>query len=798
MSSEQHPTLSAFLRRGMRLQEKGKLAGALEAFDQALAIDPTCVEAHCHRGNVLADQGHPHHAIASYEHAIMLAPRAPDPHDLRGIVLAQSGHVAEALHSFDKALGFAPDHVNALYNRALALKQLGQAAEALGAFDRVLALQPRLAAAHHDRGHLLATLGRQREALASFDEAIRLDPRQADAHCNRAAALEDTGQTDAAVEGYRQALKIDAGHVAALVNLAALLLRSGENAKAATLYRRATAQDPDNLDAWQGQADALSRMRRFVDAIPCYQRVLKLDLARTEALYGLAHALGEIGRIGEQVACYDHLIAIDPDAAQAHFRRGSALGVLKRHREALASLDRALEIDPGLNGAQSDRLHAAMFVSRWQDFEQNLATLCNSIDRDSDEVAPFALMGVLDDPERQLRCARQFAARRYGAIVPRPIGKRYPPQKRIRIGYFSADFHRHATLQLFLETLEAHDRTRFEPIAFVFGTPLRDAWSERADAAFDRTVDVRFLSNREVADLAREMEIDIAVDLKGFTGESRTGIFIERAAPVQISYLGYPGTSGMAAMDYLMADHVLVPEDQRRFYSEKIIYLPGSYQPNAAIKPIASLPSRGAAGLPADGFVYCCFNRSYKITPETFAAWMRILRRVEGSILWLWAEDADASANLRREAEQAGVAADRLIFAEGVAFDAHLARLRLADLFLDTLPYNAHTTASDALQAGVPVLTHPGSSFASRVAASLLTAVGLPELIAPDRLSYEDMAVALAEDRARHNELRSRLQRQLLTTTLFDPVDAARKLEAAYVAAHQRQRDGQPPANIFL
>jgi predicted O-linked N-acetylglucosamine transferase (SPINDLY family) len=349
------------------------------------------------------------------------------------------------------------------------------------------------------------------------------------------------------------------------------------------------------------------------------------------------------------------------------------------------------------------------------------------------------------------------------------------------------------------ELFERHDKSKFEIIGFSFGPQVEDEMRTRVSRSMDRFIDVRTQSDEEVMQLSRELEIDIAVDLKGFTQDSRTGIFIGRAAPIQVSYLGYPGTMGASCIDYLVADRTLIPVESRQHYSEKIVYLPDSYQVNDSRRVIAAnSPTRSEEGLPEKGFVYCCFNNNYKITPSVFDLWMRILNRVEGSVLWLLEDNPSAGVNLRQEAARRGVSRERLIFARRLPLAEHLARHQLADLFLDTLPCNAHTTASDALWAGLPVLTQMGEAFAGRVAASLLGAVGLPEMVAATKVEYEALAVELALDRSRMKTIKDRLQKNRLTAPLFDAATYARNLESAYTAMYERHNAKLPPEHISI
>jgi len=596
------------------------------------------------------------------------------------------------------------------------------------------------------------------------------------------------------------------GMAASLANAAArarsvskrdLLTALGQPEEAARCYEFAISLDPENAEAFLLFGDVLLQLRRPDHAAECYQRALSLDPDNAEAASHLGIALMELRRPADAMACLDRAIALDPEDPQTWQRRGQLFMDLGRVEDAYASHARALEVAPDFPYQVGQCLQMALRLSRWDEIDRLRALATRSIQNGDQLVAPFDLVTAIDDPVLQKRCAELFVAHR--APVPAiPIVRRPVPGDRIRIGYFSADFREHATMRLFLETLEAHDRDRFELFAFSSGPDRQDMWQRRAIAAVDRFIDCRTRSDREIALLSRELEVDIAVDLKGFTDGNRTLAFVQRVAPIQVGYLGFPGTVGMEAMDYILADDVLVPPGSEAHYSEKVVYLPGSYQPNARITAVDATADRPDVGLPAGAMVYCCFNQNYKITPEMFAVWMRILDDVPGSVLWLWANEESARANLRRAASERGIDPDRLVFGGRLSPEAHLARLRLADLFLDTLPCNAHTTASDALRVGLPVLTCPGQSFAARVAASLLHAMGLPELVAADLDEYQAIAVALGRDGGRRAVLRDKVELSRETSSLFDPVDMARKLESAYRAMHARWAEGLPSEHIRL
>jgi predicted O-linked N-acetylglucosamine transferase (SPINDLY family) len=445
------------------------------------------------------------------------------------------------------------------------------------------------------------------------------------------------------------------------------------------------------------------------------------------------------------------------------------------------------------------RLYTRSLLCDWEDSESERRQLEALIERGLKIVLPFPILSISASPAIQRQAAEIYASDEQPERFTAAGIARRPRREKIRIGYYSSDYYNHPTSYLMAEIFELHDRSRFEVLGFSYGPEKSDAMSQRVSAAMDRFVDVRSMPDREVAELSRRLDVDIAVNLNGFTENHRTGIFAERAAPIQVNYLGYPGTMGTGYMDYLIADPMLIPESSRQHYTEKIVYLPNCYQPNDSQRAISEKPcARAGEGLPETAFVFCCFNKAYKITPAVFDIWMRILGRVEGSVLWLLEDNPRAVENLRKEAVRRGISAERLVFARSLPLDEHLARHRLADLFLDTFPYNAHTTASDALWAGLPVLTRMGESFASRVAASLLHAVDMPELVTSTEAEFEELAVELAQDAERCQALHQKLQQNRLSAPLFNSRTFTRHLEASYNAMLERYEAGLPPEHILV
>ena len=537
-------------------------------------------------------------------------------------------------------------------------------------------------------------------------------------------------------------------------------------------------------------------MHRHAEALASFDRALALEPRFADALNNRGNALRDLDRPAQALASFDQALALEPRFADALNNRGNALRDLDRPAEALDSFDRALAIDPDHRYAFDGMTETALAICDWsrtamlgRESEARIRERCPIIN-------PFRLLGYGSDPALQLECARRFLedGMPMPALLRRGAVRHHD---KLRIGYLSADFHQHATASLMAELFERHDRARFEVTAIAFGPDDGSDMRARLVRAFDQFHDVRSKADLEVAQLMSGLGIDIAVDLKGHTRHARPGILAHRPAPVQASYLGYPGTTGAGFIDYVIADKTVLPFDQQPFYTEMIVHLPECYQVNASNRKIAArAPTRPEAGLPDQGFVFCCFSNNYKISPDVFDVWMRLLRAVAGSVLWLLKDNGAAQANLRNAAAARGIDPARLVFAGRLEPAEHLARHRLADLFVDTLPYNAHTTASDALWAGLPLLTCQGTAFPGRVAASLLLATGLPELATNSLDEYEALALRLATDAPLLRDLRQRLVQYRSTCPLFDTDRFRRHLEIAYATMWDIQQRGEGPRSF--
>jgi protein O-GlcNAc transferase len=782
------------LQQALDLLRQGKLEQAETLYLALLQQEADNVDALQFLGVVQAQRGRLNEAAKLMDRAIELAPDHATAHGNRGNVLRGLARHKEAVASYDRALVLDPENPDTLLNRAAAQVDLGKPEAALADYEAVLVINPDHRVARLRRCELLSTLQRYSEALAGYEAALQGVAEDADLLFHCGVLLVKMRRYAEAVARYDQALMLKPDYVEVLNNRGIALWNDRLHADAVTSYDRALAVRPDYADAHYNRGIALAGLNRHAEALASYDRAIVCHPGYARAHSNRGSALVRLEQLDAALASYDQALALNPRLTDALNNRGGLFRRMGLHERAAQDYARLLEFEPQYERAAGNQLYSEAWCCNWAGFYDSRANLLEAVSAGGHVALPFQIAVLSDSAEEHLACARSYVARRYPTTTkPLWTGERYR-HDRIRIAYLSADFRDHATSQLMAELFERHDRERFEVSAWSFGPETGDAMRARLRSAFEHFHDVREISDDEVAAALRADEIDIAVDLKGFTDGCRPGIFAKRVAPIQVNYLGYPGTTGSDCMDYIIGDAEVIPEGHEAHYSEQVVRLPDSYQVNDTKRLIADhTPTRAEAGLPASGFVFCCFNNNYKITPEVFDVWMRLLKAVPGSVLWLLEDNAAASRNLRREAGARGVDAERLVFAGRVLPPAHLARQRLADLFLDNLPCNAHTTASDALWAGLPLLTCRGNAFAGRVAASLLRAVGLPELITDDLGAYEALALKLATTPGELAALKARLKQNRLTHPLFDIDRYRRHLESAYVTMIDQHRQGKPP-----
>ena len=746
---------------GVLRQQQGKSAEAVRLIDAALKMDPHSVHALCNFGAVL---------------------NALQRHD-------------EALVAYDKALAVAPGHIEAICKRGSVLMALGRFEESLAAFDQALAAKPDLLAAFNYRGNVLVRLDRLEEALAAFDWAIAIKADNVEALISRGNTLMLLDRTEEALAVFDKVIEIRPDHVMAFGNRGLALTALGRYEEALHCFGKALHLAPDNVQSLDGYGNTLLFMGRAEDALATFDRALVLAPDRADVLQHRADALRKLRRHDEAVAIYDRVLAADPKDANVLFNRGKSLWTLGNLAAAIESYERAAALDDPR--AVGELAFCRLAVADWARAGKLADALRTSI-AEGNFIHSFASIGLEFELLDQLQAARNLT-RDVVASAPKPfIHSRDMRTDKLTIAYLSSDFRHHAVAVASAELFERHDRTRFEIIGVSFGADDGSGIRARIVKTLDQFHDVASDTDRNIAKLLYDRQVHIAVDLNGLTEGFRPGVFACRPAPIQVNYLGYPGTTGAEYMDYVLADETVLPLDQQPFFAEKIAHLPDCYHVNDATRPISSyVAPRSDLGPPDQGFVFCCFNQTFKISAPIFGVWMRLLARVHGSVLWLSEMSDLAQDNLRREAAARGVDPDRLIFAPKMDNSAdHLARHRAADLFLDTLPYNAHSTTCDALWAGLPVVTCTGNFFAGRVAASMLKAAGLPELATSSLEDYEALALKLAGDPALLQSTKQKLERNRPTCRLFDSDRFRRHIEAAYETMWDIYRRGESPRNF--
>jgi protein O-GlcNAc transferase len=746
------------LQNALRLRRAGKFAEAAQLYSELLRSDPRHFEALHALGILHYQSGQLVEAERLIGQAVVVNPRAADALYNRACLLLKLNRLDEAVACFDRAIAVKPDYAEALGNRGSALLRLGRATEALADAEKVVAMRPGLAQAWANQAGALLALNRPADALSSYDHALALKPDYAQVWKDRASSL----------------LALDR-HSDALASLDKALKLEPKNSE--TLYRRA------ELQLW---------LKRDAEAALSYEAFLALEPGHAEAWNLKGVALVQLQRHAEALASFDKAVTLDPHHSDAWNNRANVLFELKRFEEAGRDYERALQLVPDLPYVEGFCIQSRIRVCDWRRLEDDRRKLSVGLKAGKPIIDPQGNLTISRSPEDQLQCARIFMSGE-AAGPPLSRGERYS-HERIRVAYLTADFRPHPVAFLVAGVFEHHDKNRFETIGISFGPGAQSEIHARIAAGFEHFFDVRSSSDAEIATLLKRMEVDVAVDLMAFTEGCRPMILAQRPAPIQVNFLGFPGTMGAAHMDYILADRILIPHDQHRFYSEQVVYLPDTYQANDSKRRVADkTPTRAEEGLPDKGFVFCCFNNNYKITPEMFDIWMRLLRKVEGSVLWLLQDNAAAVANLHREAQARGIAPERLVFAARTTPPEHLARQRLGDLFLDTSPYTAHTTCSDALWVGLPVVTYLGPTFAGRVAGSLLHAVGLPELVTPSPGEYEALALHLARDAGALAVVKAKLARNRDTHALFDTARFTRNLEKAFTRMVEHHQSGVPP-----
>jgi predicted O-linked N-acetylglucosamine transferase (SPINDLY family) len=751
-------------QQAVSLHDQGHWREAERLYQKILASDDCHFGSLCRLGLLRLRLSRFGEAEQLFRRALKADGRSADAHQLLGFALTGLARFDEAVRSYEQAIAIRPAFAEAHNNLGYALQVWGRLDEAIARYKQAVAIRPDYQEAHNNLGNALHLLDRSAEAIVCYEKALSINPNYAEAYWNLGTASRAVGKLEDAVENYKRAIAIR----------------------------------PSYQEAYNSLGNTLRALGRLGDAIAQYRKALDLNRTYIEAWINLGDALAAQHQDDAALEAFAGALVLRPNDPDILAKRGHLLVRLQRELEALASFDAALVVAPGHDLAFDGLASCALATCDWP----RAATLWSEVPA---RVAkghlfnPLTFLGYSSDAALQLACARRFIRSEVPVSPPRLWRGETWRNSKIKIAYVATGFHRHPTAYLTAELIEIHDRSYFEILGISLGPDDESEIRARLVRAFDQFHDVRYKGDREISMLLNEWRVDIAVDRSGYTANARPGIFAARPAPIQVNYIGFPGTLGADFYDYILADPTVLPFDQQPYFQENIVHLPESYLVNDSKRPASSQsPTREEYGLPATGFVFCCFNNCYKITPPVFDVWMRLLDQVEGSVLWLFRDRRTAEANLRREAAARGIDPARLVFADRIPLPDHMARHKIADLFLDTLPYNAHTTAADALWAGLPVVTCLGHCFAGRVAASLLRATGMSDLVTSDLESYERLALRIASDRAMLAELRDRLRRNRQTHALFNADRYRRQIEAAYQQMWEAWQRGEPPASFTI
>ena len=775
----------------------GQFGAAIDSYRQALKIKPDFAEAYNNMGIAQQDKGDINGAITSYKQAIRLQPSYANAYNNMGNALREKGDLEAAINSYKCAIKLKPDDANVYNNMGNARRDEGNLEVAIESYKQALKLKPNLAEAHYNIGSALEKTDGLDAAIDSFKRAIKIKPDYAEARYNMGNALKSKGDLDAAMESYQQAIKIKPDYAEAYFNMGNALRDMGYLAEAIKSYKQAIKIKPNYSDSYNNMGNAIKDTRDLDAAMESYKQAIKFKSDYAEAYFNMGNALRDKGNTADAIGSFKRAIKLKPDYAQAYNNIGLALKDKGDLETAIHNFKQALKIKPDYAEAQSLKLFHQSLICDWTAIEcdrNNIPTLGIL----TSSIEPLSVLSLEDAPERHRLRAELFAKNTYKQQPLPPHQKPTSKPRRLRIGYFSADFQEHPVSYLMAKVFEVHDRNCFEVYGYSIGPAKEGRMRQRLIKSFDKFDDVQGMSNKDIALLARQDKIDIAIDLTGYTKNNRAGIFAYRAAPIQINYLGYPGTMGADFIDYIIVDQIMIPQDSRKFYSEKPIYLPHSFSSDNTMPIAEQTPTRSDLGLPEKAFVFCALHNSYKISPSEFNIWMRLLKHVDGSVLWLLESNRWMKSNLIKEAKIRGVDPDRLVFAKHTSHEEYLAQFRQADLQLDTFNITGGSTSNNALWAGLPVLTKLGKSYGPRITGSLLTAIGFPELMTTTEAEYEALALKLATNPKLLSKIRQRLDANRLSAPLFDTESFTKHLEEGYQKAYQRYFDGKEPDVIYL
>ncbi|MDB0003052.1 tetratricopeptide repeat protein [Alphaproteobacteria bacterium] len=731
--------------------------------------------------------------IKQYPHSVILW-------NLLGAASKSLGNVDESISSFQKVIDLNPRFADGYNNLGVSLQEKGSLNESIKHLNKAISLRPKYAQAYNNIGIAYQKKGELNVAAKQIKKAISLNPNYVEAYNNLATIIQDQGNINQAIQYFNKAIFLNPSYPEAHYNLGLAFSELNEFDSAIQSYKKALTLKPNYPEAYNGLATIISQQGKTDEAIKLFNKALLLKPDYSEVYYNIGIIFKKKNRLNEALESYHKAINYKPNDVASLYNIAIIYHEQGKLNEAIDYCDKALLKRPDYDKAQAQKLYQKAQTCDWETIQKD-KELFSKLGTLKNHIPPFTMLFFEDNPTNHYLRSKLYAKKKYlQKQIPFDKIHRISKKERLRIGYFSADLQNHATMYLASKIFENYNKEKFEVYVYSFGESLQnDEVREKLKNSVDVFKDVINLGDKDIAMLARADQIDIAIDLKGYTKNSRTGIFAYRAAPIQINFLGYPGTMGAKFFDYIIADSTIIPESKQNFYSEKIIYMPHTYQPTSHSSIISNkIFTRSEMNLPNHSFVFCCFNNSYKISPDEFSIWMRILNKVENSVLWLISSNKWAKQNLRKEAENHGIASNRLIFAKQIPHSDHLARLKLADLFLDTFNVNAHTTTSDALWAGTPVITKLGNSFASRVAASILKAVELPELVVQNEKQYESLILEIANSPKKLFKIKQTLSANKLSKPLFNSDMYINHLEDAYRQVFENYLKGSKFKTIYI
>lgn len=745
------------INKAFRLQQEGELAKAKEHYRKALRIQPNNLTAL----------------------------------NLLGVVNLLLKDIDNAIKCLTKVVEIDPNDLSALFNRANAYVETFKYDLALLDLNKLIVSQPNNPNAFLLMGNLYRKLNRLDDSILNYDKAIENKVDFFEAYFNKGLVLQVMNNLESAVLCYEKALTLNPSAISVYGKIASALYDLGNKEEAISILGKSLLIDSGDEEVFNSIGMLYAEMNKYDQAIDCYKKSIENNCDYPLAYYNLGLALNKLGSFDESISSYEKALCINPDWAEAYVGLGFSLAEKNKTPEAIDCFQKAIQIRPDFDFLEGMLIHMQMRICDWTDFDSKTSSHIKNLEGLNKSAVPFAILGLVDSPKLQQIAASIWANSKYPKPAIDFLFSRKEKNHPIRIGYFSSDFGDHPVTHLIFELLRLHNRKVFE----VFGFNLRENKASKIGGnvkkAFDHFIDAHAMSDREVVDCARELQIDIAIDLGGYTDNARTSIFSQRVSPIQINYLGYIGSMGVDYIDYIISDDFVISEGNREYFTENIIYMPDCYQVSNPIREVSGKSiKRSEFGLPDDGFIFCCFCGSYKILPRTFSSWMNILKKVDGSVLWLISENDLVINNLKKYAAEMGINSERLIFSPRAPSDEYLLRYRLADLFLDTYPYNAGTVASDALWMGLPFVTLAGESFVSRMAGSLLVNIGLSELVTYTDIEYEEKAVELAADLKKLEEIKQKLSKNKNEYPLFDAAKFTDNFEMALSNIYSNYIDG--------